>query len=172
MIYGKILIVDDEAEVLRLLGIELCAEGYTVIKARSGGEAIAMARNLSPDLMVMDILLPDMNGAEAIKILKSDLKTKDIPVIFLTAVLKKEKEAVLFHPHLIISKYLLDGMNADKLVDLLRGMPQIKNLPIVIYSNTIMGGEREAVVKAGATDFLADTSAIKLLKKANEILRG
>lgn len=92
MSYGKILIVDDEPEILRLLDIELASEGYIVLKAQSGQEAIMKAQNSLPDLIIMDIMMPDMDGAQAIRTLKSSPKTKEIPVIFLTAILTKEEE--------------------------------------------------------------------------------
>ena len=73
------------------------------------------------------------------------------------------------NPAMIISKYILEGMDADRLVRLLREMSHLKSIPILIYSNAIMGGERDRVLKAGATDFLAEANGIKLLKKANQI---
>jgi len=88
----KILVVDDEEDTLKILDIELRSEGYEVITARNAGEAMEQARKFSPDLIVMDILLPDMNGAEAVKMLKVDPQTKDIPVIFLTAVVTRQEE--------------------------------------------------------------------------------
>lgn len=89
---NTILIVDDEDEVLRLLDVELSSEGYQVMKACSGEDAIRKTYEFLPDLIVMDILMPDMNGAQAIRLLKSKSRTKNIPVIFLTAVLTKEEE--------------------------------------------------------------------------------
>lgn len=87
-----VLIVDDEPDVLRLLDLELSHEGYTVLKASSGQEAVHKADLFIPDMIVMDILMPDMNGGQVLQELKSNLKTRNIPVIFLTAVLSKEEE--------------------------------------------------------------------------------
>lgn len=78
------------------------------------------------------------------------------------------EEAVRFNPDIIIAKYILEGMNANGLVGLLRDMSHLKNVPIFIYSNTVLGGEKESVLKAGATDFLVNVNGIKLLKKTNE----
>lgn len=89
---NTILIVDDEADVLTLLGMELSNEGYTVLKASSGVEAIRKAKLFVPNLIVLDILMPDMNGGQVLQALKADFKTKNIPIIFLTAVLSKEEE--------------------------------------------------------------------------------
>ena len=87
-----ILIVDDEPDVLRLLDLELSHEGYMVLKASTGQEAVRMADLFIPDMIVMDILMPDMNGGQVLQELKSNLKTRNIPVIFLTAILSKEEE--------------------------------------------------------------------------------
>ena len=88
----KILIVDDEEEILQLLEIELSSEGYEVVTAMDGDEAVQKARKVLPDLILMDILMPTVSGPEAVKQLKSDSLTKKIPVIFLTAILTKEEE--------------------------------------------------------------------------------
>ena len=92
MLYGKVLIVDDESEILKLLELELSSEGYIVVKAKTGKEAIMQAKTSLPDLIVMDIMMPGMDGAQAVKILKSDIKTKNIPIVFLTAILTKREE--------------------------------------------------------------------------------
>lgn len=89
-----ILIVDDEPEILKLLEMELLYEGYTVIKASRGQEAVYKAGLFIPDMIVMDILMPDMNGGQVLHQLKTNPKTRHIVVIFLTAVLTKEDEEV------------------------------------------------------------------------------
>ncbi len=87
----KVLIIDDHEEILQLLEIELNSEGLDIIKANSGAEAIMKAKEFNPDLIITDLLLPDMNGAQIIQRLKSENKIQDIPVIFLTAILTKEE---------------------------------------------------------------------------------
>ena len=87
-----ILVVDDEKDTLTLLKTELSLEGYQVIEASSGKEGFTKAQNFLPDLILMDVVMPDMNGGQAIKLLKETPKTKNIPVIFLTAMLTREEE--------------------------------------------------------------------------------
>jgi len=87
----KILIVDDEKDVLEVLERRLSNAGYLVLKAENGKDAIMMAKSQHPDLIMLDIIMPDMDGAEAADILKSDPETKDIPIIFLTCLLTKEE---------------------------------------------------------------------------------
>ena len=80
-----ILIVDDTQENIRLLGTILRGEGYDLAIAKNGRIAIDQARRLKPDLILLDVMMPEMNGFEACKILKDDSSTKQIPIIFLTA---------------------------------------------------------------------------------------
>ncbi len=93
----KILIVDDEPDVLILLGERLNKAGYEVIKAPSGREAIELAAKKLPNLVILDIAMPVMDGSEVASILRSDPKTKDIPILFLTCLFTKHEEKVCGH---------------------------------------------------------------------------
>jgi two-component system, OmpR family, alkaline phosphatase synthesis response regulator PhoP len=88
----KILIVDDEGDVLEVLAARLGLAGYQVIKAHNGKEAVERARIELPDLIILDILMPEMGGEEAGEILRSSPATKDIPIIFLTCLFTKQDE--------------------------------------------------------------------------------
>ena len=81
----KILIVDDEVYILHILDFSLGAEGYEVITAADGEEAIERAKKEKPDLVVLDIMMPKVDGFEACRRLKADPETSPIPVILLTA---------------------------------------------------------------------------------------
>jgi len=78
----KILVVDDEASIVELIKMELEFEGYLVETAYDGEEALAKARSYHPDLMVLDIMLPKINGYDVCKEIMPEL---NIPIIFLTA---------------------------------------------------------------------------------------
>ncbi|HYW34741.1 MAG TPA: response regulator transcription factor [Balneolaceae bacterium] len=80
-----ILVVDDEQDLLDLIEYNLHKEGFDVLKAKDGQEGIDMARQHSPDLILLDIMMPVMDGMEAVKIIRDDEKLRPIPVIFLTA---------------------------------------------------------------------------------------
>ena len=86
----RILVVDDEEDLLELVKYNLGKEGYRVACVASGEQAIDQARNVVPDLIVLDLLLPNVDGLEVCKTLKSDPKTQHIPVVMLTA---KSEEA-------------------------------------------------------------------------------
>ena len=81
----KILIVDDEQDILDLLQFNLEAEGYDVLSAADGNDALEIARSEVPDLIILDIMLPGKDGWEVINGLKQHSQTQHIPVIFLTA---------------------------------------------------------------------------------------
>jgi two-component system phosphate regulon response regulator PhoB len=81
----RILVVDDEEDLLELIRYNLGKEGYRVECVASGEQAIAAAKSMLPDLIVLDLLLPRVDGLEVCRILKSDAKTQHIPVVMLTA---------------------------------------------------------------------------------------
>lgn len=81
----KILIADDEEDILQFLSYNLKKEGYEVITANNGAEAISIAEKEKPDLIVLDIMMPVMDGMEACKELRQLPETKDKLIVFLTA---------------------------------------------------------------------------------------
>jgi len=85
MAKGKILVVDDEIYIVHILDFSLGMEGYEVLTALDGEQALEKARAEHPDLVVLDIMMPKLDGYETCKMLKADPKTKDIPVILLSA---------------------------------------------------------------------------------------
>jgi len=85
MAKGKILVVDDEVNITQILEFSIGAEGYEVITAANGEEAIDKARREQPDLIILDVMMPKIDGYEACRILKANPLTKSIPVVLLTA---------------------------------------------------------------------------------------
>lgn len=81
----KILIVDDEVETLRLISIALRRQGLQVITANNGTQALELAFSEKPNLIILDIMMPDINGFEVVKRLKANTKTEDIPVLIFSA---------------------------------------------------------------------------------------
>jgi len=81
----KIIVVDDELDILDFVQISLEADGFEVITASSGQEALAKIKRELPDLILLDLMMPQMDGYEVMKILKADKQTRNIPVIMLTA---------------------------------------------------------------------------------------
>jgi two-component system alkaline phosphatase synthesis response regulator PhoP len=81
----QILVVDDEEDLLELVRYNLLKEGYRVTCVTTGDEALKTARRQPPDLIVLDLMLPLIDGLEVCRRLKGDSKTRDIPIIMLTA---------------------------------------------------------------------------------------
>jgi len=89
---SKILIVDDEPELVKAIEVRLRANGYQVEIAYDGEEGVKKAGEFNPDLIILDIVMPKLNGYEVCKILKSNEETRDIPILILTASQQRELE--------------------------------------------------------------------------------
>ena len=89
----KILVVDDERHIVRLVQVNLERSGYQVVAAFDGKEALKKVSSEKPDLVVLDVMMPYMDGFQVLKQMKADAATKDIPVIMLTA---KAQDADVF----------------------------------------------------------------------------
>ncbi|HVR69478.1 MAG TPA: response regulator [Vicinamibacteria bacterium] len=81
----KILVVDDEDDILQFLELVLREKGYDVVTAAGGQEALTRAQIEKPDLVLLDIMMPQMDGWEVLKLLRVDEDTADIPVAMLSA---------------------------------------------------------------------------------------
>jgi len=81
----KILIADDEPDILEIISYNLLKEGYEVFTAKDGNEALAMAKELNPDLIILDVMMPKKNGMEVCMQLRSQPMFQDTLIIFLTA---------------------------------------------------------------------------------------
>ncbi len=81
----RILIVDDEPDIIELLEYNLEQAGYTVVTARDGASAFAEVRRQPPDVVLLDLMLPDISGTEVCRRLKKDPSTEQIPILMITA---------------------------------------------------------------------------------------
>ena len=88
MAKGKILIADDDVTLMDMYKLRLEAEDYEVVTASDGEEAIAEIRKEKPDLVLLDIMMPKINGLDVLTELKKDPQFKDMPVIMLTALIQ------------------------------------------------------------------------------------
>jgi two-component system sensor histidine kinase/response regulator len=110
----KILVVDDEKDLLLILEKGLSAEGYSVITADNGHDGIASARTKHPDLMILDRVLGDIQGEEVATRLRKDPETRNIPVIFLSALLSApnnvERFTILDNSDLLTKPYNFEDL--------------------------------------------------------------
>jgi DNA-binding response OmpR family regulator len=82
---AKVLIADDDPMILRLLDVSLSAAGHTVVTAADGREALELIEQDTPDIVVLDGMMPELGGLEALQSLKNAKSTADLPVILMTA---------------------------------------------------------------------------------------
>ncbi len=115
----KLLVVDDEPDAVLILARTLLARGYRVTTAESGLQAVNLAKAEKPDLILLDILMPDMDGTQVAAALQEDPTTRNIPVIFLTCLVTKKTQEMGSRYHdagryVFISKpYDLDNLLAE-----------------------------------------------------------
>ena len=90
----KVLIVDDEEDIVETIKFVLEAQGYDCLCAYDGESGLKKAKEKNPDLMVLDVMMPNINGFKISRLLKFDAKYKDIPIIMLTARSQKEDKII------------------------------------------------------------------------------
>lgn len=111
----KILVVDDDARLLRVLGLFLSLEGYEVISAPDGEAALREAANQRPALIVLDVMMPGIDGVETCTRIRANPRTWDIPVLMFTALsgtADVERARLAGANHLITKPYNLEGLGA------------------------------------------------------------
>ncbi len=109
---------DDDPVILRLIEVNLGLEGFEVVTAGRGEDALAKARDVSPDLILLDVMMPGMSGWEVARRLKEDGKTADIPVVFLSA--RTQEEDRRRGQELGVVAYVTKPFDPDDLVDTVR----------------------------------------------------
>jgi len=115
-----ILVVDDDEDIVKLIGKRLIDAKYEVINAFTGIEAIEKAKALKPDLIILDIMLPGMDGGEVEERLKEDEQTKNIPIVFLSSLYTKDDERSKGNcsgENVIVGK----PFEPEKLIEVIRG---------------------------------------------------
>ena len=90
----KILIVDDEAVIIEILQFVLEAQGYECMTAFDGEDGLKLAREANPDLIILDVMMPKINGYKVSRFLKFDEKYKNIPIFMLTARSQEEDKVI------------------------------------------------------------------------------
>lgn len=147
----NILVVDDEEDVLELVRYNLDKNGYKVITAISGEQALEKARAKTPDLIILDLMLPGIDGLEVCKKLKSDVKTERIPVIMLTA--RGEEVDIVTGLELGADDYVTKPFSPKVLIARIRRLlhraisRDLERPPIKIRDLTIQPARREVLVR-------------------------
>jgi two-component system alkaline phosphatase synthesis response regulator PhoP len=111
----KILVVDDEVDLVETIRFPLEAEGFNVLVAYNGEDALNMARTENPDLILLDIMLPKLDGYKVCRLLKFDERYKNIPIIMLTA-RAQEKDRII-GMETGANEYITKPFDMDKLLE-------------------------------------------------------
>jgi len=147
----SILVVDDEEDVLELVRYNLDRSGYHVETATSGEEALAKARRKLPDLVILDLMLPGMDGLDVCKKLKNDAKTEGLPIIVLTA--KSEESDIVTGLELGADDYVTKPFSPKVLIARVRRILRravsrdMEKSPIRIRDLVMDPGRREVLAK-------------------------
>ena len=161
-----ILVVDDEPDAVELVEFNLRAAGYSVIAAEDGAEAIAKAREALPDLILLDVMLPEIDGMAGCKILKNDPATANIPIIMLTA--KAAEIDRVLGLELGADDYVTKPFSPRELILRIKNLlnrqtPTAAKVPVKIVAGPItVDAERHVVLVDGAAVDLTATE-FKLL---------
>ena len=117
---ARVLIVDDEPDFLNLVAFKLVGLGFDVISATTGLEGLSRARCDMPELIILDLLLPDIDGLSVCRILRSQPSTRDIPVIILSALEEPIKRARAEKDKPKFFRWLKKGVALEVLTDSIR----------------------------------------------------
>ena len=111
----KILIVDDEQDIVETLKFMLEAQGYECFCAYDGETGLNMAKEIMPDLMILDVMMPKMNGYKISRLLKYDSKYKDIPILMVTA--RSQDEDKLIGEETGANEYITKPFELDDVIN-------------------------------------------------------
>jgi two-component system alkaline phosphatase synthesis response regulator PhoP len=155
-----VLAVEDEEDILELVRYNLEKEGYRVTGVVSGEEALRRARSQPPDLIVLDLMLPGMDGLTVCRELKQDAKTRDLPIIILTA--KGEEADIVAGLELGADDYVTKPFSPRVLLARLRAVlrrrrtePAAESDTLEIHGMVIHPGRHEVLVQGRPVDLTA-----------------
>ncbi len=150
-----VLVVEDDAEMREILQAEFELEGLTVLTATNGSEAITTTRRLKPDLILMDVKMPAMDGIEATRLVKNNEETKHIPIVMLTAAGNRED--------------IVAGLEAGAIDYITKPffMPELKARLKAVLQHKIMYDELKRI-----QDTLIRNERLRTMKELTEAVQG
>ena len=147
----KILLVDDEPDILEIVGYNLSQEGYSIVTATNGKEAIAMAKKEHPQLIIMDVMMPEMDGMEACENIRKIPELSNTIITFLTARSEDYSQVAGFEAGAddYISKPIKPKLLVSKVKALLRRLKgeETKNLETITVGSIIINREEYKIIK-------------------------
>jgi len=154
----KILVVEDEEDILELIKYNLVKEGYQVSTAMTGENAVTTARKVVPDLILLDIMLPGMDGLEVCRLLKHDAITMKIPIIMLTA--KGEESDIVTGLEIGADDYMTKPFSPKVVIARVRNIIRRKGRDEVDSKSTIV--LKDLAIHPGRHEVLAKGKPIEL----------
>jgi DNA-binding response OmpR family regulator len=152
----KILIADDEPDILEILKYNLVKEGYDVTTAKDGDEAIAKANTIQPDLVILDIMMPELDGYGVLHMLRKNPSTENTPFIFLTA--KTERSDFRKGMEMGADDYITKPFEDIELLNAVE--TRLKRLEIL--------DQKYAGSSQGLIQFIQDVNSTGLVEKLSE----
>ena len=160
MAHESILAVEDDEDILELLKYNLAKEGYRVTAVTSGEEGLQLARSTTPDLILLDLMLPGVDGLEVCRRLKLDAKTRQVPIIMLTA--KGEEADIVTGLELGAEDYITKPFSTRVLLARVRAVlrrrstaPPSEDALLKIHELVIDPGRHEVLLRGQAIDLTA-----------------
>lgn len=151
----KILVVDDEADIVHLLKYNLSKERFSVFTAKDGEEGLSKIKEIVPDLVILDVVMPKLHGTEVCRIIKSDERYKNIPVIMLTA--KSTEKNIVDGLNIGADDYVTKPFSIKVLISrvkaLLRRNQEVKKEILKIGEIELNLTSRETFLKGEVIDF-------------------
>ena len=162
----RVLIVEDEPDIRDLLVFHLQREGYQVIHSRTGAEALRLVRAESPDLVLLDLMLPEVDGLEVCRRLRRDPATRALPIVMLTA--RGDEVDRVLGLELGADDYVVKPFSPRELVArvravLRRARPEAGSGPLVVG---------RLVIDAAAHQVTVEGAAVSLTRKEFDLLRA
>ena len=114
----KILIVDDEQDIVETLKFILEAQGYTCFCAYNGEDGLNQAKEIMPDLIILDVMMPKINGYKISRLLKYDNKYKNIPIIMVTA--RSQEQDKLIGEETGVNEYISKPFELDEILSVVK----------------------------------------------------
>ncbi|MGP8050856.1 MAG: response regulator [Desulfobaccales bacterium] len=160
MAHETILAVEDDEDILELLKYNLGKEGYRVTAVTTGEEGLRLARAAAPDLILLDLMLPGVDGLEVCRSLKMDAKTRQAPIIMLTA--KGEETDIVTGLEMGAEDYVTKPFSTKVLLARVRAVlrrrhtaPPAEDAPLRIHDLVIDPGRHEVLIQGQPVDLTA-----------------
>lgn len=155
----KIMVIEDEPDIVEVITYNLSREGYEVLSATNGEEGLRRVREETPDLVLLDLMLPGIDGVELCRELKSEPKTRGVPIIMVTA--KGDESDVVLGLGVGADDYIKKPFSPKELVARVRAVlrraplrhEDSKNLRITLQGVVIDRGRHEVSVDGGRVEF-------------------